>query len=380
MIKIVAIGNLYGIINKKANFCLQSQGDFTMGWFRKQMWKVLEWKDESSDTLVYRFPMNDQEIMSGSQLTVRESQVAIFVHLGQIADVFLPGKYKLTTRNLPILSGIGSIWYQGESRFKAELYFVNTKQFVDQKWGTTNPIALRDKDFGMVRIRAHGVYGFRVNDAAKFMKEVFGTKGLYTVEDISGQLRNMLLSQMSDTIAESKISALDMASNYEEFGGMVLNNARPKFNDLGLEITNFTIVNINFPESVEKALDERTSLGILGDKMGTYTQKKAADALADAAKNPGTTGTFVGMGMGMNVGGVLGNAFGTISQAKDAPAKSQIRPTKHCTECGAEISADAKFCAECGAKQQSDKIHCPQCGAKVKATAKFCPECGTKLK
>lgn len=148
-----------------------------MGWFRKQMWKVLEWKDESSDTLVYRFPMNDQEIMSGSQLTVRESQVAIFVHLGQIADVFLPGKYKLTTRNLPILSGIGSIWYQGESRFKAELYFVNTKQFVDQKWGTTNPIALRDKDFGMVRIRAHGVYGFRVNDARQVHERSVRNKG-----------------------------------------------------------------------------------------------------------------------------------------------------------------------------------------------------------
>lgn len=351
-----------------------------MGWFRKQMWKVLEWTDESSDTLVHRFDMKDQEIMSGSQLTVRESQVAVFVHLGKIADVFLPGKYKLTTKNLPILSGIGSIWYQGESRFKAELYFVNTKQFLDQKWGTTNPITLRDNDFGMVRIRAHGVYGFRVNDAAKFMKEVFGTRSLYKTEDIAGQLRNMLLSLMSDTIAESKISALDMASNYEEFGGMVLNNARPKFDELGLEITNFTIVNINFPESVEKALDERTSLGILGDKMGTYAQKKAADALGEAAKNPGSAGTFVGMGMGMNVGSVLGGAFGNIAQAKDTPAeKPKSKNTKHCTECGAAISATAKFCPECGAKQQFDKAHCPECGAEVKSTSKFCPECGTKL-
>lgn len=355
-----------------------------MGWFKSQMWKVLEWTDDSRDTIVYRFPMDGKEIMSGSQLTVRESQVAVFVHLGQIADVFTPGKYKLTTKNLPILSGIGSIWYQGESRFKAELYFVNTKQFLDSKWGTTSPITIRDKDFGVVRIKAHGNFSFRVADAATFLKEVFGTNGKYSVEDIEGNLKSILLSQMSDTIAESKISALDMASNYTEFGGMVMNNARNKFAELGLELTDYNIVNINFPEEVEKALDERTALGIFGDKMGTYAQKKAADALGDLAKNQGTAGAFIGMGMAGQAGGALGGVFNNLANAKDTPieqtsAQPQQSAERHCTQCGAKMSLTAKFCPECGAKQTPSEKHCPQCGAKVRATAKFCPECGTKL-
>ncbi|MCM1042852.1 MAG: SPFH domain-containing protein [Corallococcus sp.] len=350
-----------------------------MGFFKSQMWKVLEWKDDTKDTIVYRFPMNGQEIMSGSQLTVRESQVAIFVHMGQIADVFMPGKYKLTTKNLPILSGIGSIWYQGESRFKAELYFVNTKQFVDLKWGTTNPVAMRDKEFGVIRIKAHGIYGFRVNEPTTFLKEVFGTNGLYKVDDLSGNLKSLLVSQMSDTIAESKISALDMACNYEEFGGMVMNNARVKFNALGLDITNFTIMNISFPEVVEKALDERTTLGIFADKMGTYTQKKAADALGDAAKNPGMAGAFVGMNLGGMAGGTVGTAFSNIANAKDAEETPKQGKRKHCSECGAELSPTAKFCAECGARQEVVCL-CPECNAQVKPTSKFCPECGTKLK
>ncbi len=352
-----------------------------MAFFKSQMWKVLEWKDDSKDTLVYRFPMNNQEIMSGSQLTVRESQVAVFVHLGKIADVFYPGKYKLTTKNLPILSGIGSIWYQGESRFKAELYFVNTKQFVDQKWGTTNPVAMRDKEFGVIRIRAHGIFAFRVSDPVVLLRELFGTNNKYTVDDINGNLKNILLSQMSDTIAESKISALDMACNYEEFGGMVLNAARPKFNALGLDITNFTIVNISFPEIVEKTLDERTTLGILSDKMGTYTQKKAADALGDAARNGGTAGAFIGMGLGAQAGGALGQTFGAIGNAKDSEPENKTagKKKKFCAECGASIDSDAKFCSGCGARQTVSNI-CTECGATVSATAKFCPECGRKLR
>lgn len=348
-----------------------------MGWFKSQMWKVLEWTDDSKDTLVHRFDMKGQEIMSGSQLTVRESQVAIFVHLGQIADVFGPGKYKLTTKNLPILSGIGSVFYQGESRFKAELYFVNTKQFIDQKWGTTTPVAMRDKDFGAIRIKAYGTYAFRVSEPVVFLKEVFGTNSWYKVSDIEGRLKNDLVSQLSDTIAESKISALDMACNYQEFAGMVQNNAQQQFAQLGLQLTAFGITNVNFPEVVEKALDERTTLGILQDSMGTYTQKKAADALSDAAKNPGMTGAFVGMNMGQMAGGVVGQSFSSINNAQDKPNKT-AEGGKFCSECGAKISATAKFCAECGAKQQTTNT-CPKCNAQVGANAKFCAECGEKL-
>ncbi len=348
-----------------------------MGWLKKQMWKVLEWKDDSKDTLVYRFDMKGQEIMSGSQLTVRESQVAIFVHLGKIADVFGPGKYKLETRNLPILSGLGALLYQGESRFKAELYFVNTKQFIDQKWGTTTPVAMRDKDFGAIRIKAYGTYGFRVKEPTVFLQEVFGTNEWYKVQDIEGRLKNDLVSQLSDTIAESKISALDMASNYQEFAGMVHSRAQQKFESLGLEITSFGITNVNFPEAVEKALDERTALGIFEDKMGTYTQKKAADALGDAAKNPGMAGAFVGMNMGQMAGGVMGQTFSNVANAQDKPKQNESKG-KFCSECGAKLSPTAKFCAECGAKQ-SVKPTCPSCNAEVAPGAKFCAECGEKL-
>jgi len=346
-----------------------------MGWFKSQMWKVLEWKDDSKDTMVYRFDMQGKEIMSGSQLTVRESQVAVFVHQGKIADVFGPGQHKLITKNLPILSGIGSIWYQGESRFKAELYFVNTKQFVDCKWGTNNPVAMRDKEFGMIRIRAFGNYSFRVTDAAAFLREIFGSNGRFKVQDIEGNIKNILVSQMSDTIAESGISALDMAMNYQEFGNMICENAKVKLEQIGLTLTDFNVINISFPETVEKAIDERSSLGILADQMNTYTQKKAADALGDAAKNSGTAGAFMGMGVGLGAGGMMGSAFGAAANNKPAAANGN----KFCPECGASVSATAKFCPECGNKLNGGSA-CPKCGAAVSVGAKFCPECGEKLK
>lgn len=319
-----------------------------MGFLKSQMWTVLEWKDDSTDTIVYRFPMDGKEIMSGSQLTVRESQMAIFMHLGKIADVFGPGKYKLDTKNLPILSGIGSIWYKGESRFKAELYFVNTKQFLNRKWGTSAPVAMRDAEFGMIRIRAFGNYAFRVTNGVKFMKEVFGTRGLVKLSEIEGALQNMLVSQMSDTIAESHITALDMAQNYNEFGELMLSRAQAKFDDWGLTLTEFNVINISFPEAVEKAIDERTSLGILSDHMGVYTQKKAADALGDAAKNQGTTGTIVGMGMGAMMNSMMTGAA-TTSATPAAPKKTS-GGAKFCSECGSPVKEGAKFCSECGTK------------------------------
>ncbi len=347
-----------------------------MGFFKSQMWKVIEWKDASSDTLVYRFPMNGKDIMTGSSLTVRESQAAIFVHEGKIADVFGPGRHKLETRNLPFLTAMGKVFYQGESRFKAEVYFVNTKQFVNQKWGTKAPITMRDRDFGMVRIRGFGVYGFRVGDPKAFMQNLFGTNSSFTVDNINDHLKSVLISGMTDTIAESKVSALDLSSNLQEFNDLCLTTIQPKFSELGLELTNFTIESITFPEEIEKALNERISLGILGDKMGTYAQKKAADALGDAAKNQGTLGGFVGVGMAQNFGGAFGNTFQNLAQAQDAPKETKPKG-KFCSACGAQIAATAKFCPECGQKQDGNV--CPKCGAEVKEGAKFCPECGEKL-
>ena len=234
-------------------------------------------------------PSDKYEIMSGSKLTVRESQVAVFVHKGKIADIFQPGQYTLSTNNLPVLSGLRALLYQGRDVVvKSDVYFVNTKQFTNLKWGTKNPITMRDADFGMVRVGAFGTYSMRVFDAERFLKELFGTNSTFTVADINDHLKSLLVSQMADTVAESKIPMLDMAANLQEFSAMCRTNITEKFREYGLDITSFTIENISLPQEVEKVLDERTSLGILGDKMGTYTQKKAADALGDAARNTGT--------------------------------------------------------------------------------------------
>lgn len=352
-----------------------------MGWFKSQMWKVIDWKDDSSDTMVYRFqmPSDKYEIMSGSKLTVRESQVAVFVHKGKIADIFQPGQYTLSTNNLPILSGLRALLYQGRDVVvKSDVYFVSTKQFTNLKWGTKNPITMRDADFGMVRVGAFGTYSMRVFDAEKFLKELFGTNSAFTVSDIHDHLKSLLVSQMADTVAESKIPMLDMAANLQEFSAMCRTNIMEKFREFGLNITSFTIENISLPQEVEKVLDERTSLGILGDKMGTYTQKKAADALGDAARNTGTVGTFMGVGMGGAFGGAMNNAFSNLGNAQDAAPKQENKSgQKYCGECGAAMSLSAKFCPECGAKQASGRV-CVKCGADVKGK-KFCPECGTKV-
>lgn len=351
-----------------------------MGFFKSQLLKIIEWKDDSQDVIVYRFPMHDgkkeREIMTGSSLTVRESQAAIFVSQGQIADVFGPGRYKLSTRNLPFLTKIGHVFYDGDSKFKCEVYFVNTKQFTNQKWGTANPITMRDADFGVIRIRGYGVFSFRVINPALFLKTLFGTNSLFTVEDINEYLKSMLISCITDTIAESKVSALDLAGNLQEFNDMCQNNIQHKFEELGLSLTNLTIENISFPENIEKALDERATLGILGDKMGVYAQKKAADALGDAAKNNNSAaGTFIGMGLGQTMGSAMGGVFSNIQNAEDKPKEKK----RFCPECGHAVSSTAKFCPECGSKIASENV-CPECGNKVKPTAKFCPECGHKLK
>ena len=221
-----------------------------------QLIDVIEWSDSSANTMVHKYDMNGKEIMNGAQLTVRESQVAIFVSEGQLADIFEPGRYELTTSNLPILTALKSWKYGFNSPFKSDVYFVNTKQFLDKKWGTSNPVMMRDAEFGMIRLRAFGIYSFKVNDAEKFLKEVFGTSALFTVDGVEGQIKRTLVSGLSDAIAESKIPALDLAANYEELSDYALKAINPKLAELGLTLCSFVIENISLPEDVEKAMDK----------------------------------------------------------------------------------------------------------------------------
>ena len=347
-----------------------------MGLFNKikrQLLEVIEWKDDSKDTVVYRFPLTDRdEIMNSSTLVVRESQMAIFVHKGQVADVFTPGTYKLSTENIPFLTKLLSLPTGFNSPIKAEVYFVNTKQFTGQKWGTQNPIMMRDTDYGTVRLRGYGIYSFKVTDGKTFMQEMFGTNSVYSVSDVAEQIRPVLIQSITDTIAESKISALDLAANYKEFSENVLNHSDQDFSKFGLKLCSFIIENISLPEDVEKALDERTKLSVLEDKMGTYTQYQAANAMRDAANNQ-SSGNMAGLGIGLGAGSTIGKVF-TENLSTKNPEK--VEEKSSCVKCGAKIAKNAKFCPECGASQQN---LCPECGAEV-GNAKFCPECGAKLK
>ncbi len=275
---------------------------------RGQFIDVIEWVDASRDALVWKFPRYDNEIKNGAQLIVRESQAAVFLHEGQLGDVFLPGRHELTTKNIPILTTLSSWKYAFDAPFKCDVYFVNTRQFVDLKWGTKNPIMLRDPEFGPIRLRAFGTYCFQCEDPGSFIKGIAGTNPDFSADDIADQLRNILVSRFTDALGECKIAALDLASNYNELGDTLGQAIQPEFNSYGLKLTKFLVENISLPPEVEKALDERARMGILGN-LNQYTQMKTADAIGDMAQNPGTGGGMMGMIGGLGMGGVVSGAM-----------------------------------------------------------------------
>ncbi len=276
-----------------------------------QFIEIIQWLDDTNDSMVYRFPVYNQEIKMGAQLTVRENQAALFINEGKAADLFGPGRYELTTQNLPILTTLRGWKYGFQSPFKAEVYFFNTRLFTDLKWGTTNPVMMRDAEFGMIRLRAFGTYAMKIAEPKTFFATVVGTQGLTSTDEITGQLRSTILSRLSDAIAESKIAALDIASKYDELSGTGKQLLAPEFSSFGLDLSKFFIENVSLPEEVEAAIDQRTKLGVLGDKMGQYTQLQAADAMKIAAANPGgAAGAGIGIGAGIAMGGMMGNAMG----------------------------------------------------------------------
>ncbi|MCB1369111.1 MAG: SPFH domain-containing protein, partial [Rhodobacteraceae bacterium] len=258
---------------------------------------VIHWTDDTRDTMVWRFEREGHEIKYGAKLTVREGQAAVFVHEGQLADVFTPGLYMLETNNMPIMTTLQH-WDHGfKSPFKSEIYFVSTTRFQDLKWGTKNPIMCRDPEFGPVRIRAFGTYTIRVKDAARFLTEIVGTDGEFTMDEISFQIRNIIVAQFSAAIAGSGIPVLDMAANTLDLARMLAAKISPALAEYGLEMPEIYIENISLPPEVEAVMDKRTSMGIAGD-LGKYSQFAAAEAMTAAAQNPGG-GMGAGLGMGM---------------------------------------------------------------------------------
>ncbi len=269
-------------------------------WIGGQFIDVIEWLDDSHDTMVYRFPRQGNEIKYGAKLTVRESQVAVFVNEGEIADVLGPGIYELETKNLPIMTSLQH-WSHGfNSPFKAEVYFFNTKRFTNLKWGTKNPIMVRDPEFSMVRLRAFGTYEIRIIDPKVFMKEIVGTDGHFMIDEIDEQLKNLILSKFTKVLGESKIPVLDLASNYENFSEYVTKHIAPYFKEYGLELTKVIIENISLPENVEKALDRRTSREVTGN-LDDNLKYQAGEALGNATGGSGI-GDIMGMGMGFSLG------------------------------------------------------------------------------
>jgi membrane protease subunit (stomatin/prohibitin family) len=348
--------------------------------------RILEWNDDSKNTLVYKLPLpkGGREINNKSKLIVRESQQAIFVHKGQICDIFEPGTYDLNTEIFPILSKLAGWKYGFQTPIRVDVYFVNTKQFTAQKWGTANPILMRDPEFGMIRVKGFGSYAFKVDDAGVFMAQLFGTNSTFETDDITDWLKTMLISALTDVIGESRVSALDLAGNTLEFNQIVKATIQDKFKELGLLLTNLFIENMSVPKEVEAAIDERSKLGILGDKTDVMMKVAAAEAMKDAAKNPGMGGAFmgagVGIGAGAGMGAVFADAFKASSPTPEKPTTStNDKATKKCPSCGAEVIAKSKFCGECGFKKPEAPAtwDCPECGNKG-ITAKFCPECGHK--
>jgi len=292
-----------------------------MDFIKKQFIDILQWTEDADGTLAWRFPMQEMEIQNGASLTVRASQLALFVNEGTVADVFAPGMYKLTTQTLPVLTYLKNWDKLFESPFKSDVYFFSTRTQLDQKWGTPNPITIRDKEFGIVRMRAFGIYSYHLSDAKTFYQKISGTRESYGREELEGQLRNTMVAGMTDLFGESGLAFIDMAANQDEFGKAMLAKMTPMFAEYGLTLDTLVVQNVSLPEELQKVLDQKISMNMIGD-MQRYTQYQVANSIPDAAKNEGgMAGMGVGLGAGLGFGQVMGQAIG---QAVQPPAAATV--------------------------------------------------------
>lgn len=270
---------------------------------------IIEWLDQDRETIVKRFERYQNEIKNGAKLVVREGQIAAFVNEGQLADVFTPGTYTLTTQNLPILATLKGWKYGFNSPFKAEVYFVSTRVFTDRKWGTKNPIMLRDPEFGPTRLRAFGTFAMKVSDVPTFIRQIVGTDSRFSIDEIGDQLRDMLIARFADALGEAKIPALDLASHQDEIGKVLIGRVNEDFKPMGMEVASLVVENISLPPEVEAALDKRTSMGVIGN-LDQYMKYQSAEAITKAAENPGgIAGIGAGLGVGMNMANQMAGAM-----------------------------------------------------------------------
>jgi len=321
-----------------------SLGDF----IKKQFIDVIQWTEDADGVLAYRYPMQDMEIQNGAQLTVRETQMALFVDEGEIADVFSPGLYTLDTRTLPVLTNLRNWDKAFKSPFKSDVYFFSTRSQTDQKWGTQQPITIRDKDFGSVRLRGFGMYAYHLDEPQTFHKKISGTRAVYTAADLEGQLRSTILARFADAFATSGVPFLDMAANQALLADKMKASLAPSSRDFGLSLDTFAVENLSLPDELQKRLDERIGMNIAGN-LQQYTQFQVAKSIPVAAANEGGgAGVGAGLGAGIAMGKAMADAIGGAGGGGGAaPAKD----TKFCSACGKPIARAAKFCPECGAPQ-----------------------------
>lgn len=336
-----------------------------------RIFDIIEWFDPTGREMVHRIPeWGSGDFRLGSQLIVRESQAAVFFRDGKALDTFGPGRHTIETANIPLLVNLIGLAFSGETPFKAEAYFVNLREFLDQKWGTPEPIALRDKELGMVRLRSFGTYSMQVKDPPLFVNKIVGTQSLYNTADISGFLRGIIVSRLTDLLGTSGKSLFDLPSMYDELSAAAKAKVRDEFAALGLDLKTFYVESISPTEETQKAIDERAAMGAIGN-LQAYVQFKAAQALGQAAQaTGGVAGAGVGLGAGVGMGAIMADAM--------RQAMSPTTATRLCPSCSAQIPANAKFCNQCGAKIGEELI-CPNCKADVAPGSRFCHNCGTPI-
>lgn len=327
----------------------------------RQFIAVVQWNETEDGVLAYRFPMQDMEIQTGAQLTVRESQMAIFVNEGKIADVFGPGLYTLNTHNLPVLTDLLNWDKEFQSPFKSDVYFFTTRLQIDQKWGTGAPIVIRDREFGAVSLRCYGNFSYHIADPRTFFKRVSGTLGTYHVGDLDGQLRATIIACITEIFGNSSIPFLDMTANLSALRDQLNKQIKPAFTALGLELDQFVLESVSMPDDLQNMLNQRIGMSMVGD-LGHFTQFAAAESLPLAAANPGGPADMgIGLGAGAAIGQVmlssLKSAGGPLPSAAAAiPAAAEVIPAaapeaRYCTQCGKSIPLDARFCPACGKQQ-----------------------------